>query len=228
MQDVFFQTLTPSLVSLTSLNSPFPIALLASLLPSYSRSLSTSASVFSWCQTTGCNCWKVSIIPTNNLVTVKFSNNAWTPSKVCMNAAPLGFSTCSWWLLICCIKLIGNEVFNVGDFHREFLTYTTNYIGICVWIWWICATKRVYPKYRSRSLRIFSLLSVTLKVSCQISSFCTRFKAKTPWTLHFILKPHFTHPNMLTTDSVKTSNLNFMDSMKQNLIMEIINAFDYF
>lgn len=56
MQDVFFQTLTPSLVSLTSLNSPFPIALLASLLPSYSRSLSTSASVFSWCQTTGCNC----------------------------------------------------------------------------------------------------------------------------------------------------------------------------
>lgn len=68
-----FHTLTPSLVSLNSLNRPFTITLLASLLPLHSKSCSTPVSTLSWCQATGCNCSKVSKISASN--SVKFSDS---------------------------------------------------------------------------------------------------------------------------------------------------------
>lgn len=68
-----FHTLTPSLVSFNSLNRPFAITLLASLLPLHSKSCSTPVSTLSWCQATGCNCSKVSKISACN--PVKFSDS---------------------------------------------------------------------------------------------------------------------------------------------------------
>lgn len=70
-----FHALIPSLVSLTSLNRPFIINLLASLLPLYSKIPSTPVSVFSWCQATGCNSFSVSEIAAGNSVSVQCSDS---------------------------------------------------------------------------------------------------------------------------------------------------------